>query len=189
MAGRGVARQDKTTQGTFQMQKTIAEMSINTRLIIERLRKTVIGEVVAYAELSAIIGYPLIEKYHYTTTARRKLLTEKMYFSPIPGIGFKRCSDTEKVASGGTYIAKSRRACRRGATITTAIDDYSALSREDQVRHNSQLSLMLTMRAISTFKKMEAIQSKVQSAHQHLSLAATLAAIRGSQKKQEEKKE
>lgn len=164
------------------MRQTIAELSIDTRLIIERLDKAAIGDVVSYSELSGIIGRDISTAYHLTRTARKKLLASKKYFEPVPGVGFKRCNDSEKVASGGTYITKSRRACKRGATITTSVDNYDTMSKDDQIRHNSQLSLMLTIRAMSTPSKLKAIESRVEDAQQSLTMKKTLDAIASSKK-------
>lgn len=163
------------------MARAVAEISIDTRLVMERLDKAEIGQTVSYDELSAIIGRSVLDSYHLTRTARNRLLREsKKHFEAVPGVGFKRCSDSEKVASGGAYLARSRRACRRGARITTSVDDYDAMTNDDKVRHNAQLSLLLTMRAISTPAKMKSLESKVQTSQQSLSMKGTLEAIAAS---------
>ena len=168
--------------------RTIAEMSIDTRLIMERLDKANIGDVVTYAELSQIIGRNLKTVYHFTATARKRLLKEKKYFQAVPGVGFKRCDDSEKVATGGSYLQRSRRACRRGARITTSVDDYDAMSKGDKVRHNAQLSLLLTMQSISTPRKLKAITQRVADTEQKLTIKSTIEAIVGSKKSEQKKK-
>ncbi len=164
------------------MPRTISELSIDTRLIMERLDACNIGDVVSYDELSQIIGREITSCYYLTTTARKRLLAANKYFEAVPGVGFRRCNDSQKVAGGGAYLQRSRRACKRGATITASVDDYDAMSKGDQRQHNAQLSLLLTMRAMSTPSKVKAIEAKVEDSHQRLSMKSTLEAIAGSKR-------
>jgi hypothetical protein len=170
------------------MPKVIAELSIDTQLIIQRLGQAEIGELVPYSELSLLIGRDLKEAYHLTGTARRRLLKEKKYFQAVAGVGFLRCNDSQKVAGGGNYLKRQRRACARGAKITASVDDYDAMTREDQIRHNAQLSLLLTMRAMSTPGRVKAVESRVSESQQRLSVKSTLDAIAGSKKELTAKK-
>ena len=170
------------------MARAIAEVRIETRIIADRLDKAELGDVVTYSELSALIGRDIQEVYHLTVTARNQMLAIKKYFQAVPGVGFLRCTDKQKVASGSAYLGKMRKAGGRGARITTSVDDYDAMDRADQVRHNAQLSLFLTMRAMSTPGKVKAIEARVSEAQQRLSVKSTLDAIAGSKKARTDKK-
>lgn len=177
------SRPDPTSHGKeFQLARTIAEKDIDTRRIQERLDAANIGDVVTYSELSGIIGRDVMSCYHLTRTARKALLATKKFFLAVPSVGFKRCDDPQKVAAGSSYLRRVRRACKKGAIITASVDDYDAMTKGDQTRHNAQLSLLGTMRAISTPAKLKAIESRVADSQEKLSMKDTIQAIAGGKK-------
>lgn len=162
--------------------KTVSEISIDTQLIINRLTETKEGDVVSYEELSQLVGRDVrtIAK-GCTRTARKRLLKSQIHFDCIVNVGFKRCNDKEKVHCGGAYIGKARRACRRGIQVTASVMNYDAMSKEDQVQHNMQLSIFQTLRSLSTSQKQKAVSERVEQGHQRLSLAGTLKAIKDAE--------
>lgn len=170
------------------MQSTL-QLSIDTKLIIKRMEETKEGDVVSYEELSALIGRDVrVLAKGSTRTARKNLLKQQIYFECISNVGFRRCNDKEKVAGGGLFIRKARRAAKRGVLVTTSVTNYDTMSREDQQQHNAQLSLLGAMRAISTPQKQKAIAAKVEQAQESLSLAGTLKAIKDYEKANEKPK-
>lgn len=170
------------------MPRTIAEMCIDTRLIMERLDTASIGDVVTYDELSGIIGRDVMTCYHLTVTARRRLQATKKVFAAVPSVGFKRLDDSQKVAMGGSYLRRTRRACKKGAIITASVDDYDAMPKADQTRHNSLLSLLGTIRSISTVAKLKAIEARVADSQEKLSMKETIHAIAAGKKLENKKR-
>lgn len=163
-------------------------MSIDTRLIFERLDRAEIGDVVTYDELSEIIGRDLGECYHLTGTARKRLLGNKKYFEAVPGVGFRRCNDSEKVAAGGNQLTKSRRACRRCVRITTSVDDWDAMTKEDRTRHNIQAATAGCIAGLTSQRRLKAIESRVSNEPEPIPQKAVLDAIAASIRKPKARK-
>ena len=160
------------------MTQTIAQTSIDARLLYEALVEMKVGESISYTVLSAIVKRNVQEDAHgVLCTARRMCEREDIVFGTVFGQGLKRLSDSETVDTGDRAISRVRRAARRGARTVTAIADFNALPNEKKIKHNTLLSLLGTVAAFlrpSTVKKME---TAITASSGKLSVGDTLKAF------------
>lgn len=161
--------------------KSIGEISVDARLLYERLKKASVGDLVTYQELGAIISRNVqSESYSVLQTARRRCLNEDMIvFGTVENEGLKRLSPAEIASSGEYYVRHARRTVRKGIKILSALktEEFDSLSNEDKIRHNadrSALGLFDQMMRPATIKKIEAQVSEEKTA---LSLAKCLSAL------------
>ena len=98
--------------------KTIAEISVDARLLHQRLQSVGVGETVSWEELSQVIGRDVTagsKGYGPLSTARKRALNDDgMVFDAIPKVGLKRLTDAEIVNTGQATVDKVRRAARKG---------------------------------------------------------------------------
>lgn len=160
------------------MPKVIHEISVDARMVYERLLTTSVGEVVTYDELTKLIGRntqnsgrPVI------ATARRKAMNEhRMVFAAVRNIGFKRLNDGEIVETAQHDVDKIRRTSRRAGRRLTTVD-FDALSNDKKIRHNTYLSMFGALASMTTGGTVKAIEKEVTKAHSALPLAKTLEAF------------
>lgn len=72
--------------------RSIPEMSVDTRVLIERLKKVEVGEFVSYQELSDLVGRNVQgNAYGNLSTARHRLeMDEEMQFGTVRSQGLRR---------------------------------------------------------------------------------------------------
>lgn len=141
---------------------TIPEISVDTRLLYERLAKLEKGETVTYTELSAIIGRDVRgpRARHLLDRARKLALeNDNVVVEAVVNEGLRRPLDTVVVTTTGECY---RRGVIRRAVIAArkyAAVDYGALSEADRVKHNAEVSQLGAIKAFaadSTTKQLEA---------------------------------
>lgn len=162
--------------------KSIAEISVDARLLHQRLKTVGIGETVSWGDLAKIIGRDVTAGnggYSALTTARRRaLMDDGMVFDAVLKVGLKRLSDQDIVATGQATVDKVRRAARKGNRRLLSIQDFDALPNEMKVKHNAYVSLLGAVVAISTDKKVHQLEQHVENARAALPLAKTLEVFR-----------
>lgn len=104
------------------------------RALVDLLREVEVGEMVPYAEMSALLGDDVRNCWHLVTSAREALLREGIAFDVVTNVGLKRLDDTGKVAAAEGYLSKGRNAARRSMRMLRA-SDVSALSPADRTRY------------------------------------------------------
>jgi len=69
--------------------RSIPEMSVDTRLLIERLSRVEIGDFVSYKELSEVIGRDVqgAARGNLTTARHRLEVDDAIQFGPVVGKG------------------------------------------------------------------------------------------------------
>lgn len=155
--------------------------SIDARMIYERLEKAAVGEVVTYAELTALIGSDVQTSARgYMDTARRIAHRDKnMVFASVHGVGLKRLDDMEKVKTGEGYLNKIRRTARRAARVVVSVDNYDALPNDLKVKHNAYASMFGAVAQFSGRGTQKRLEGAVQAAGQKISFKNTLALFQG----------
>ena len=159
------------------MNKSIAEISVDSHAVYVRITQLKPGEIVLYSELSSLIGrdFQLYGRGNLETAERIALRDDKMVFASVRNVGVKRLENEEIpfVVGGGT-ITKIRRAARRcGKKIIAA--DYDALSNDGKIRHNTGLSVLGAFVQMTRPKAIAKIDSAVElEALNRLTFAKTL---------------
>jgi len=145
--------------------RAIPEMSIDAKMLYDRLVKMEIGEEVSYGDLSRIIGRNVQSiAYSLLKTAREKAeREEQMVFAPVRNIGIKRLNDIGIISAGSGYIGKIRRLARRGSRKITCVKDFSSLPKDEQLKHNVSLSVLGAMEQFGSSATIRRISGKVAS--------------------------
>lgn len=161
------------------MPRIIAALSIDAKMIYDRLAESKIGEIIGYDELSKIIGRDTTNGGRGPlTTARRKAMREnRMVFGTVRKQGIKRLADTEIVESAASDLRRIRKATRRVVERTTMVD-FSKLPAKAQSEHNVYLSMFGAIAQMTLASSMKQIAKRVAETHQALPLAKTLEAFK-----------
>lgn len=153
--------------------------SIDAGLLADRLATLGVGEPASYADLTAVIGTDVRRGRGLSAlrTARRQLQRERqMVFNVERGVGLRRLSDDQVVEAGASYLAKVRRAARRGAKLVTSVSSYEALPAHLKVRHNAQVSIFGAIEAVAAGKAVARLGERTGA--KPLPISATIDAFR-----------
>jgi len=119
------------------------ELSLDTRTLIERLSKAVVGETVEYLELTGLIGRNIQADARYVLlSALNHCLNDGLVFGTVRKVGVKRLSDIEIVGAGERALPAIRRTSRRAMKRLSQVQDFTAMPREKQQRHNALASAL-----------------------------------------------
>lgn len=157
------------------MPKVIPALSVDARMVFERLVTVSVGETVTYDELTKLIGRDTQNGGRpVVASARRKAMNEqRMVFAPIKNVGFKRLNDIEIVDTAEADLSKVRRAARR-AGKRIAMVDFDRLPNDRKIRHNTYMSMFGALHSMTTQASVKALEKKVNESQAALPLAKTL---------------
>ena len=157
------------------MARSIPELSLDAQELHRKLITVSIGEIALYAELSALIRADVTKKARgYLNTARYIAQREnRMVFAAVRGVGLKRLDDSGIIRAGQDYVGRIHRTARRGVKQTVCAN-YEKLSREDQVKSNSTLSMLGTLHEVTKNTVLKRLEVKVLEKQKQLPLAETL---------------
>lgn len=157
----------------------IKEMAPETRIVIDRLKRMQIGDVVTYGELSAACGKPVSGQTFNLATARRFLVKHNhMVFEAIRNVGLKRLDDTELATSASDkFVEKSRRHAKRSAQKMACIEDYSRLSPAAQLAHTIKISFFGAIAYMARKGQLEKASQAVAGRSGELPISETLKAF------------
>lgn len=158
--------------------KAIPELSVDSKMLFDRLSKLAIDETVAYDDLTSIIKRDVRKSARGNLqTARRMALSELgIVTEAVATVGIKRLSDSEIVTTRIADIRRIHRTAQRGVKKLGCVD-LSKLNQQELSDFNVKASHLGVLSQISTQhsqKKLEAVVAKTQ---QKLPLAATLEAF------------
>ena len=119
-------------------------LSIDTRLLAERLAKMTKGEAVAWTEFSEIVGADVRAGRARSSLSSARIIAERdhgVVVRAVPTLGLARLKDVEIVTRSPDEFRRAigRKATRTASELATV--EFSALSPEDQTRHNAALSM------------------------------------------------
>lgn len=159
------------------MKPAMFEMSVDARLLKQRLAKVSPGETISYTELGKEISRMVCGATSELQSARRSLFNDEgIFFSPVRGYGLQRLTDEAKVDASVSDLSKVRKAAKRGAKKLASVEKYDALPPEKQLQHTIRMTAFTALAHISSDKNVEAIKSKVSTAKE-LPIAETIAAF------------
>lgn len=156
-------------------------LSQDTRCLIDRLLalRDQPGKLVTYKELSDELGQDVqTSAWAAVASARRYLLREhQLVFGIVRNQGLQLLSDSEKVQTDASFLSRIRRTARRGAATQFAVVDFTALKRDEQIRHNVAVSAFGAMIHFSKPTAMKKLEERVSETQKALPLAKTLEAF------------
>jgi len=157
----------------------IPEISVKSNLIIGRLDKATVGEVVTYAELNALVGGNVqMRERGNVNTAKRRELREGRVWETIANVGIKLMSGPEIVrTSDGSLVRVHRIAYRTAQKLLTV--DRVALDETDRIKHRARLSHSSVLAEITKPKKALLLEAAVAQTERTLLLIETLEAFKG----------
>ena len=158
------------------------ELSVDTRLLYQRLKETHIGDQVSYDELSELIGRDVRNGAHSNLQSARNrcMKHDGIVFGTIRTVGLKRLNDTEIVETAEEQINRIRRASRRAAKTLAQVRDFAAMPEEAQTKHNASLSLFGAVAKITQTSQVQKLEKHVGEAQKQLPLAKTLEFFAGT---------
>lgn len=154
-------------------------LSVDTRVIFDRLLKSNVGDVIGYEELTKLIGRDVQGKARSCLLSARKRAERehRIVFGCVFKIGVKRLADTEIVDSGEAILKRARRGVQKGYQRLTNTVDFEKLPESHQVKMSTYASLFNAVATISLPKTMAKIEERVKQTHKALPLAQTLRAF------------
>ena len=157
------------------------ELSIDVRLLSERLMQVGIGEQVSYAELGDVINQPVHGGAPALQSAlRRCFRNEGAIFENVRGIGYQRLTDHEIVSASERDVRGIRRKSKRAAQKLASVRDYNALPKDKKVEHSARLSILSAVAQQTSRNSEKKVIEAVESQGRELPFAATLEAFKGS---------
>lgn len=153
----------------------IFQMSADARLLIQHMSKATIGQTFTYEELKGVISRPVDGSSGALRTALKRLLRDKGFvFGCVHKVGVKRLNDDEIVSEGGQAADRIRRHAKRSIERQMKAD-FSKLSREQQGRFTSQVSVMASIAFMTSSAQMQKVADKSSPDIKELPISATLA--------------
>jgi len=153
--------------------KTIAEGSIDVKLLVDRLQKTTEGDTVTYDELSELIGRNIQVNRHLLQSARKSLRrNEGILFDCIHSTGLRRMNNSDIVCKVTTQPFKRIRSTIRNAGKDMTCIDDQLLSNPERITVNATRSLFGVLHQFTLPKAIENIKAASDEA---LPIGKTLA--------------
>ena len=178
---RHVVQRNVFLEGVMKEEKSVIinrpfrAVSIETKLIYERLAKAAVGDVVTYEELSKLIGCDVRHHRGPVNSALNQLVRQHVVFTCVARVGFKCCSDTEKITVVSfDQLKRMRRAGKRAQRAAAAVENFEKLPRDVQTQHNVQMSIAGAVLQMTTVNGQKKIKAAVETVQHELPLAATL---------------
>jgi hypothetical protein len=176
----------KPITGEVQERRSPAfSVSIETTLLVERIKRMEQGELLSYRDCTKLIGQDVQgEARHILQSARRICQREYQVVTDAErNLGIKRMTDVELTNSGLQLFAGLRRAAKRGIDRVTSVSDFDALPDAEKIRHNATVSALAVVRHMAKPKSVDRIAGAVNTENTgQLPIARTLELFRGPKK-------
>ena len=148
--------------------------------LIKTLSSLKQGERIKYSDLTEIIigeCSPGGLKYPYLLSARRILTNEyKMLFRAVPNEGLERLEDPDIVSRSDKKLAAATRAAEKEMRILTFVD-FEKLSQEQQLTHNTNMSVFNVLKTVGATDKVKKIRSQIGNMGGRLEIGETIKAF------------
>jgi predicted AAA+ superfamily ATPase len=170
-----------TTKATPEGKRPRFQLSLDTRLLYDRIKQAEVGELVTYEELSTIIGRDVRENGRASLLSARRVAKrdDRIVFGVIQTQGIIRLDDNEIVDTADAVL-KTIGKRERNAAQTIAASNYESLDPEHRVRHNTSMSMMGALASLSKPSAYKRIRSAVEARNGILGISATLEHFRES---------
>ena len=159
--------------------RSIPERSLESQVMAQRFREMAIGDVLEYAEASALIGSDAqTESRHLVYTAIKDVLdNQSIHIVCVPKLGWKRISASTALKDNSAE--KRAASLARGRLRELKAIEYESLDQGEKILWNAKASHMNLLRIsckAKSIKKLEQAFSSEGNA-QRINLSKTLAAL------------
>lgn len=154
--------------------KTMFEMSIDTRMLYDRLKVVDVGEIVTFRQMSELLGRPVEGATSNLQSALHRLEGERLAFANIKGVGYQRMDDVAVVNTAESAREGIRRKAKRAIKRLVCVREFDSLPNELKIKHNAALSGFGAIASIMSPGRVKALEEQVAKAGQQLPLAKTL---------------
>lgn len=157
------------------MTKPNFEIAIDTRLIYQRLVQVKEGQQITYTELSSTVSRSVAGNCPNLQSAlRRARRDDDMVFDNIRGVGYRRLTASEIVASSQNDISGLRRRAKRSTEKLFKVKDFSSLTNDEKLKHATSASIFGAITASLTKKGVGAVEKAVKATGHEIPVAETL---------------
>lgn len=156
---------------------SIAELSIDSQLLAKLLREVEPNGVITYEQMNGQINRdcsPGGKAYGCLMTARRIVQREdQIVFDAVPNEGLKRLTNDDIARAGDGFVARIRRAARRGIRVLACVK-FESLSNEDKIAHSASASQLGVLSEVAKASSTKRIASAVKESQEKLPVGKTL---------------
>ncbi len=154
--------------------------STDAKTIADMLRAASVGAVVTYDDMSDALGRDVLTYARPAIASARKMVQQenRMVFDTVRKVGVKRLEDGDIVNLGDRARVSMRRIASHTVGKIVCVN-YAGLSREQQTKHNTALSMFGVIKEMATSKSFERLESEVASAGTELSVVKACMASMG----------
>ncbi len=161
--------------------KAIQEMSADTSLLAERLRKVEVGETITYQQLESVIDRDVrgVAVHNLRSAVHIAQREYKIVFACVHGVGLKRLDERGIVSTADDSLGKIHRTAKRGRDKLLCVENIEGLSNEAKTKYNAGLAAFGALHECTKTKSLERLEKAVESSKEKLPLAGTLNAFLG----------
>lgn len=155
--------------------KCLFELSVDARLLADRLRSVEPSCDVSYAELSEIIGRDVQRSARSVLASARKFVVreDSIVFGVVLNVGLRRLTDAEIVDTSDRASRHINRAAGKAISLITRAR-YEVLDRAHQIRHNAAISTFGAIAVFSSHPGRKKVEVVVAQNNAPLPLAGTV---------------
>lgn len=159
--------------------KTISEMSVETRLICQRLERLEIGEMVTYSELSKEIGRDIQRGGRHVLESARRIIQrgKQILLECVREVGLKRLDDAGIIGSTNVSIIKVNNTARRGMSKASCLKNIDALPQYEKNQLNANISILALLAYATESESVKKIENRVSKTQERLPLMKTIKAF------------
>lgn len=155
----------------------VNEINIITQQMYKRLIDSSPGELIPYDEFRKLTGLdPQDDGYSYLYSARSRALNEDgIVTQAIDNEGIHVLTDEEIAMSrGNKSVSRIRNISRRARRELASVKNFSALSNEAKVAHNTGLSFLGVFLHLTKPKNIRRLEGEIRESKKALDLEPTL---------------
>ena len=157
--------------------RVIPQLSVDTQILYERIKKAAIGDFISYPELTALIDRNVQTKGYSALMTARKMArrNDRMVFECVRGEGLKRLDDHGIVTGIPQQgLKRIRHISRTAAMKLSCVQNFDGLQNGDKISHNAAVSLFGAITLFTRERSVKRIEAAVQEKADKLPVMKTL---------------
>ena len=160
--------------------KSIPELSVDSKLLYDRLTQLEPDEFVPYKDLVEMIGRNVQRgaRGNLMTAIHKLLYVDQIVIATVMGKGVKRLTDSEIANSIPESTRKHFHRISMRAARKVACAKYENLKRPEQVQHNTALAMFGAITHMTTTRAVKRLEGKIEKAQSVLAIGTTLDAFK-----------
>lgn len=153
--------------------------SADTVFLAQKLEMVAVGDSITYEELGEVIRKKVSGATPSLASARRILLRDhKRVFETQIGLGLKRLDDVGITGTGDKTRKRIRAEARRGLKRLMAVDDFSAMPREVQMKHTATTAVLGIVKGFTSDRELAKVEVRAGEVDRKLTRYQTLDAFK-----------